>query len=689
MRHGHMSYRQYDGVCICFHGSENKLSISREIPLIVFQSVLLGVLGGRNNRTSPNGGRYTINPIKAIEGIIPEWPKKTIDNKPKYDGRHDNTNNITIKQPDDDFEISREPIDLVNDNDVIKFESISGSLCDEDKLFIEKNLKDNLDSDGLFVDPQFVPNDRLLNTNNRNSNVEWIRPSQVIEQPKLIVDGINPSDVIQGNLGDCWLISACAAIAREEQILTKVLPFDQPLYGSGYRGIIIVHFWIYGKWHSVVIDDRLPSKNGRLIYARGNDEFWISYIEKAYAKLYGSYANIVGGLSMTALVHLSGGLTERHDSKEVEILRNSLDDGAFVTASVTNKKSRGESVLSNGLVAGHAYTILHVHNVHLSNKTCVLVCVRNPWANKTEWKGDWSDNDKHWKLIRNDEKEEIESLIQQRVADGAFWMSDRDFNKSFDEYTICTINPDFDKDGRTDSHRSMRFLMSRWETDVSAGGCRNDMNRFVTNPQFLFEIRMEENERETILIISLTQERHLSNYSVGLKQIGFLLYQVPSDFSTRLGGGFLSSTKEIGSSGTFINYPQITDRFKLSGGKYVLIPSTFQPNHIGLFTVSAYATEQFTLKELSPLLTRGELTRATQSRPVVDRNHHFEQIHPVTLGGMPIVRNSEKQNPSTRRQSKRRTTTELILSARHALHPCGVRNTSTTTAATTTLQTIC
>lgn len=78
-------------------------------------------------------------------------------------------------------------------------------------------------------------------------------------------------------------------------------------------GAYILKFWASSCWIYVIIDDMLPyARDDKLLLGQSEDEneLWPAMIEKAYAKLYGSYKEIEGGKVSYVLAELTGGLGE-------------------------------------------------------------------------------------------------------------------------------------------------------------------------------------------------------------------------------------------------------------------------------------------------------------------------------------------------------------------------------------------
>ena len=68
----------------------------------------------------------------------------------------------------------------------------------------------------------------------------------------------------------------------------------------------------------------------------------------------------------------------------------------FILTCFTYSSEKSEEKSGEGLVSGHAYSILDVRNVIDSNgNPRRILKIRNPWG-KFEWNGDFADDSRSW-----------------------------------------------------------------------------------------------------------------------------------------------------------------------------------------------------------------------------------------------------------------------------------------------------
>uniref|UniRef100_A0A665TU81 Calpain 9 n=1 Tax=Echeneis naucrates TaxID=173247 RepID=A0A665TU81_ECHNA len=442
----------------------------------------------------------------------------------------------------------------------------------------------------LFEDPDFPATDSsLYYSQTVPVQIEWKRPKELCENPKFIVGGASRTDICQGQLGDCWLLAAIASLTLKKEALARVVPHDQD-FDRRYAGIFHFQFWHHNQWMDVVVDDRLPSVRNQLImvHSASNDEFWSALLEKAYAKLHGSYESLKGGSTMEAMEDFTGGLGEVYETKNApnnlfSIMKKALDRGSMMGCSIDiSSSAESEAKTSTGLVKGHAYSITGLEQVNYRGQTVQLIRVRNPWG-QVEWNGPWSDNSREWNYVDQAEKNRI---LQNSTEDGEFWMEFQDFQRNYDKVEICNMTPDSLTDS-TKRHWELSMFEGNWIRGSTAGGCRNYIDTFWTNPQFKLELEDADDDDDMCsVVIALMQKnrRKLRMEGLDLETIGFALYEAPND-EDHQGKDFFRYHASKARSRTYINLREVAERFTLPPGKYLLVPTTFQPHHEADFLI--------------------------------------------------------------------------------------------------------
>lgn len=469
------------------------------------------------------------------------------------------------------------------------------------------DIKSKCLQDGmLFEDPEFPAEDNSIFFSRRPPRpFVWKRPHEICDDPKFFVEGASRFDVKQGELGDCWLLAAIASLTCDQKLLYRVVPPDQS-FSDKYAGIFRFQFWHQGHWVDVVVDDRLPTYYDQLVFMHSVDknEFWSALLEKAYAKLEGSYESLKGGSTSEAMEDFTGGVTEMFELDKppanlFTIMKKAFERSSLMGCSIDQGGRGMEAELDNGLVVGHAYSITSVQMVDIKTSKMTgqipLIRIRNPWGNEAEWKGAWGDKSREWSLLSQAEREEHDITFSD---DGEFWMSFQDFIKEFTKLEICNLGPDsLDEDevnARSKKKWEVNVQDGTWEPRQSAGGCRNYINTFWTNPQFRVKLTDpddDDDDDECTMIVGLLQKDRRKKRKEGLDMLtmGYAVYKLPEDKDGPLDEDFFKYNASTTKSPSFINLREVTGRHKLPPGLYAIIPSTFEPGQKGDFLLRIFS----------------------------------------------------------------------------------------------------
>ena len=114
----------------------------------------------------------------------------------------------------------------------------------------------------------------------------------------------------------------------------------------------------------VVMDNFIPCLYGSPVFSKANsNELWVIILEKAWAKLHGSYERIESGLCSEVMRDLTGAPSFSMLTTQEGLFDDLMDfdDRQFIMSASCGVDDASVSQLEDmGLVAAHAYTIIAV-----------------------------------------------------------------------------------------------------------------------------------------------------------------------------------------------------------------------------------------------------------------------------------------------------------------------------------------
>lgn len=358
-------------------------------------------------------------------------------------------------EPSDELERIQAGIDWVENYQV--YDKISDVVPDHLKQDKEPAIiKNCIDTGEEFHDPEFPHNELpLVDPSGKLSprgweNLTWQSARDIFRnEPFYVFNGINPQDIQQQAIADCYFLGALATLATQPGLIRRLFDIEEP---NDY-GVYAIWLNINGTWREFVVDDyfpvRAPYQLAFVKPTQNQKEIWVMLLEKAYAKAYGGYFKLNLGRAGEALRDLTGApsygykLSDCRENtarreKVWDKLISAFENNYLVCASSLHTETGTENKLANGLLTDHVYSVLDLQEVVGTNgKAARILQLRNPWGH-IEWNGDWSDESPLWT-----EENRRKFNAHHNNDDGLFWMDYFDFIKNFEAVFVSKVEPTF------------------------------------------------------------------------------------------------------------------------------------------------------------------------------------------------------------------------------------------------------
>lgn len=348
----------------------------------------------------------------------------------------------------------------------------------------------------------------------------WLYCNKPADQSSNCLE-MSAEDIVQGSLGESYFLCALAAAINDVGICDNII--DDEFEDCGIYG---VSFFINGKWQMIWVDSLFPCfkhkanshlRRWRPMFAHCADmkEIWIMVVEKAFAKVCGSYEALNDVPISQAMAMLAGGEAATfdlddpkvvHDQIFKDIILSSRPGGRWASDIFLAGGSRSDISprQAKGIIARHAYTIL---DAIFSPSGSRLLKLRNPWG-QGEWHGSWSDRDQKWSseegkiLVRElgIERQECSS------DDCEFWIEFADFVERFRTVEWCAFSSSEEHEVQLRQVKQLSKRQARQQIEQTG----RDAGPYPSDERSIDELVME--------IKSAGKKRRVGRYSNSRKQ---------------------------------------------------------------------------------------------------------------------------------------------------------------------------
>ncbi|XP_052124718.1 calpain-A [Frankliniella occidentalis] len=410
--------------------------------------------------------------------------------------------------------------------------------------------------------------------------LRWRRPGELgVTGP--LWTGDTSGRVRAGDFHDRWLAEAFAIVAQRPRLLDKVFGEPSP---PDLRGVARVRLWRFGRWETVVVDDRLPTPH--CIGTDGDAEVWPAVLEKAFAKVHGGYAFLAGGDVLHALEDLTGGVAQRL-RVHFERPRRVTEDGEAEGAEPEPRPQERESL----------YTLVFRPLVQALRIGALVSCS----PKRGQQQGESLDISVS---TLTDTKLTIRGpqvcVHDDSGSSAPRWLDLEDFVKTYTNIIVTTLSTGSDK-------LQVQEVFGFWEAGINAGGSRNNLEKFAINPQYSLTINQPEKNEDNrdfgrcSLLLALMQEHRKSNKDnkPPVLPIACFIYKadVPEE---RLSAEYFLCVPEEVATGPFRNKREVAHQAELEPGNYIVIPAAWSALHQGGFLLRIITLRKIKLTALTP-----------------------------------------------------------------------------------------